>query len=231
MIKFLTTSAVASEIEVILINAEREVVLISPYVQFSDNFIQRLQDANRKGVLVKIVYREGKLPDAIHDVFRGLDNLNLYNCSRLHAKCYFNERSMVITSMNLYEFSEKNNREMGVLVSSDEPLYQDAVAEAESILAASDEVHVQKRRSSTRRGDSRPQQAARKKERARGYCIRCKRRISCNLDAPLCPQCFSSWAQWEDPDYPEKHCHTCGAEWETSKARPQCYTCYRSPVA
>jgi hypothetical protein len=47
---------------------------------------------------------------------------------------------MVITSMNLYEFSEKTNREMGVLVTGDEEAYRAAVAEVKSIVAASEGV-------------------------------------------------------------------------------------------
>mgnify|MGYP007072815678 CR=1 FL=1 len=46
---------------------------------------------------------------------------------------------MIITSMNMYEFSEKNNREMGILIeaNSDKQIYDKAVVEAESILKAS----------------------------------------------------------------------------------------------
>ncbi len=32
----------------------------------------------------------------------------------LHAKCYLNEKAAIITSMNLYDFSQVNNNEMGV---------------------------------------------------------------------------------------------------------------------
>jgi len=231
MIKFLTTSAVASEIEAVLLKAERKVVLVAPYLKFSDTFIQRLHDATHKGVHIHIVYREDDLQASTRDVFHSLNNLHLYNCPNLHAKCYFNERSMVITSMNLYEFSEKNNREMGVLVSSDESLYRDAAKETESIMAASAIVPMQKHRPSTRRGEPRPRQGARTNRRSRGYCIRCSDSISHNLEKPLCPDCFAIWAQWNNPDHREKHCHTCGTEAETSMAKPQCYTCYWSESA
>ena len=45
----------------------------------------------------------------------------------LHAKCYLNENEALVTSMNLYEFSQQNNDEMGILVSKhDDPaLYED----------------------------------------------------------------------------------------------------------
>lgn len=35
-------------------------------------------------------------------------------CKNLHAKCYLNENEAIITSMNLYEFSQMNNNEMGI---------------------------------------------------------------------------------------------------------------------
>ena len=34
----------------------------------------------------------------------------------LHANCYLNDDKMIITSLNLYEFSMNNNKEMGVLI-------------------------------------------------------------------------------------------------------------------
>jgi phosphatidylserine/phosphatidylglycerophosphate/cardiolipin synthase-like enzyme len=39
----------------------------------------------------------------------------------LHAKCYVNDDKMVITSLNLYEFSMANNKEMGVLIDKTDP--------------------------------------------------------------------------------------------------------------
>ena len=43
------------------------------------------------------------------------DHVHLYFSKNLHAKCYLNEKKMIITSMNLYEFSQVNNREMAFL--------------------------------------------------------------------------------------------------------------------
>ena len=37
-------------------------------------------------------------------------------CKNLHAKCYLNESTCIISSLNLYEFSQVNNNEMGVLI-------------------------------------------------------------------------------------------------------------------
>ena len=37
----------------------------------------------------------------------------------LHAKCYLNGKEALLTSMNLYEYSQEHNDEMGILVSVD----------------------------------------------------------------------------------------------------------------
>ena len=42
-------------------------------------------------------------------------DIDVYFNEKLHAKCYMNEDTAIITSMNLYEASEKN-RELGVLI-------------------------------------------------------------------------------------------------------------------
>ncbi len=55
----------------------------------------------------------------------------------LHAKCYLNDYKMIITSLNLYEFSMNNNKEMGVLIDlneeSDKELFEDAFKEIDFI--------------------------------------------------------------------------------------------------
>ena len=65
-------------------------------------------------------------------------------CKNLHAKCYLNESLCIITSLNLYEFSQVNNNEMGVLIqrSEDTDLYRDAYEEAQRIIRVSEEVRI-----------------------------------------------------------------------------------------
>ena len=65
-------------------------------------------------------------------------------CKNLHAKCYLNEESGIITSLNLYEFSQVNNNEMGVQIrrSEDSELYREAYEEAQRIIRISEEVRI-----------------------------------------------------------------------------------------
>ena len=56
----------------------------------------------------------------------------------------FERRELFITSLNLYEFSQVNNNEMGVAVSrsEDSELYREAYDEAQRIIRISDEVRI-----------------------------------------------------------------------------------------
>jgi len=136
--EFLTTNAASYRLEQIIKNAKEKVVLVSPFVQISDNHLRNLKDADNRGVKITLIYREGKLESEEKARLDILKNLSLYCHPNLHAKCYYNENQLIITSMNLYEFSEKKNPEMGVLVQKedDNGIYSEAVSEVESILGS-----------------------------------------------------------------------------------------------
>ncbi len=221
MAEFLTTQGTSYYIEDIIRNAKNELVLISPYLQLSKTFFERLQDADRQNVKIILIYGKDELKPNEKKQLQELRNLSLYFFKHLHAKCFFNEESMVITSMNMYEFSEKTNREMGVLIRAkdDEKVYGEAVKEAQSIVHLSTKDELKRPKSSSYSYKPRTKQ--------KGYCIRCKRRIPYNLDYPLCDACFEVWVQYGDLDYPEHYCHTCGKRTSTSKVRPECNSCYK----
>ena len=60
-------------------------------------------------------------------------------CKNLHAKCYLNENEAIVTSMNLYEFSQLNNYEMGIRITKleDSDLYDATFIEAQRLLTIS----------------------------------------------------------------------------------------------
>jgi hypothetical protein len=234
MSEFLTTQGVAFQLETIVTGARRRLVLVSPYLQLSQTLYERLRDADGRAVKITLNYGKGTVLDRDHrTALAQLNHLSAYFLENLHAKCYFNEARMVITSMNLYEFSEKTNREMGVLLTSDEPAYRDAVAEVKSIVAASEPVQVRSAgyrgvRASTRSiagvRERRPPSAG----DDHGYCIRCARRIPYEPELPYCDRCGEVWSQFENPRYPEEFCHSCGRAADTSADRPLCRPCYRA---
>ena len=146
MAEFLTTSGTSYNIENIIIEAKSKLILVSPYLQISKTFYERLKDASNKGVSIKIIYGKDELKPNERNSLADLKNVELFYFDNLHAKCYFNENKMVITSMNMYEFSEKNNREMGVLIDrvKDKDLFDKAVSETFSILQSSELIPLRK---------------------------------------------------------------------------------------
>lgn len=140
MAEFLRTAGISHHIEELIIKAQEKLVLISPYLKLTDNLLERLQEKDLENIEVILVYGKSELNDFEKRKLYSLKNLSLYFYKNLHAKCYYNESSLLITSMNLHEFSEKNNREMGVLINkaNDSEIYESAVQESNSIIKAAD---------------------------------------------------------------------------------------------
>lgn len=135
MAKFLTTVGNSFYIEQIIIRSVKSLTLVTPYLKLSKNLKERLLDAQREGVRITLIYGKNELaPKEKRNLF-SFNNIEIYFCQNLHAKCYHNEDSMIITSMNLYEFSERNNREMGLLIEKDKDheIFNDTLREIESI--------------------------------------------------------------------------------------------------
>lgn len=59
-------------------------------------------------------------------------------------KCYINENEAIVTSMNLYSFSQQNNDEMGIHITKekDADLYKDISDEVQRLLTISEEIRV-----------------------------------------------------------------------------------------
>ena len=231
MAEFLTTNGTSYNIENIIIEAKTKLVLVSPYLQLSKTFYERLKDASNKNVAIKIIYGKDELKPNERNSLAELQGVELFYFENLHAKCYFNETKMVITSMNMYEFSEKNNREMGVLIerAKDKDLFDRAVDETLSIIQSAEQIALKKSdrpiyRNNKKHADTKP---VKFKKVIRGYCIRCETRIPYDPSRPFCGECFSVWAQFENPDYIENVCHRCGEYEETSKNKPQCHDCFQ----
>lgn len=233
MAEFLTTHATAFQIEKVIAEARKRLTLVSPFLKLSKTLAERLQDASRRGVTITIVFGKGELEHEQELLLAVLADIRLYFLPNLHAKCYFNEDRMVITSMNMYEFSEKHNREMGVLLEAGEPGYGDALREVDSIIAAAEARFVTTAATHSRRPyhatETYPERASsRSHRRSSGVCIRCQTKIPLDPWRPLCGACYQVWSAYQNPDYQEQWCHFCGRAAETSVNRPLCWSCYRN---
>ena len=226
MAQFLTTSGIQTEIEEIIARAKSNVVLISPYLRLSKTLLERLKDADDKKVKINIIYGKDELKEEEKAKLSELQNLKLFYFDNLHAKCYFNESLMIITSMNLYHSKEEVNREMGVLVARerDPELFKSAVAEANSIINHSQKEFAKRTTNNSVIREPRGQWPVNSQH---GFCIRCGGKIKYDTEKPYCKDCYSVWADFENPDYEEQFCHKCGAEYgSATMEKPLCRHCY-----
>lgn len=144
MAKFLNTSATNYFLEELIKDAKDRLILISPFLKLNDRMKELLADKNRLKIDVRIVYGKSELQPEEINWLKELTYIRTSFCKNLHAKCYLNEELCIITSLNLYEFSQVNNNEMGVLIrrSDDSDLYKDAYEEAQRVIRISDEVRI-----------------------------------------------------------------------------------------
>jgi phosphatidylserine/phosphatidylglycerophosphate/cardiolipin synthase-like enzyme len=144
MAKFLNTSATNYFLEELIKSAKDRLVLISPFLKLNDRIKELLEDKNRLKIDVRIVYGKSELQPQEIEWLKAQSYIRTSFCKNLHAKCYLNEEIAIVTSLNLYEFSQINNNEMGILIRRDDDaeLYKDTYEEAQRIIRISDEVRI-----------------------------------------------------------------------------------------
>lgn len=144
MAKFLNSSGTTYHLEELIKNASDRLIIISPYLKLNDRIKELLEDRNRLKIDIRIVYGKNDLQPEEINWLKNLTFIRTSFCKNLHAKCYLNENECIITSLNLYEFSQVNNNEMGVLIyrNEDAKLYADTYEEAQRIIRISDEVRM-----------------------------------------------------------------------------------------
>jgi phosphatidylserine/phosphatidylglycerophosphate/cardiolipin synthase-like enzyme len=116
MAKFLNTKKAVSAIEDLIKDAGQTLILISPYLKLSKDFRELLTYRNSKDKITTVIFGKQELKPDEMKFLEGLRFVILKYKDELHAKCYLNDEKMIITSLNLYDFSMANNKEMGVLI-------------------------------------------------------------------------------------------------------------------
>lgn len=144
MAKFLNTSATTYLLEELIKNADEKLILISPYLKINNKIKELLEDKNRMKIDIRIVYGKAELKPLEIAWLAKMEYIRTSYCKDLHAKCYLSEKEAIITSLNLYEFSQINNNEMGVHISRDidHELYIDTLKESQRLIRISEEANI-----------------------------------------------------------------------------------------
>lgn len=225
MAKFINTRKAISEIEELIKNAGEKLILVSPYLKLSKDFKELLTYRNSQDKITTIIFGKQELNPDEMKFLQGLRLIKLKYNEDLHAKCYVNDDKMVITSLNLYEFSMANNKEMGVLIdkndTADLQLFDDAMKEVNYINQTSQLFELNSSKPTIIKQLSKNTTKKQKNEQS-GYCIRTGVEIPFNIEKPLSYDAYKKWNDFGDPNYPEKFCHFSGesSNGETSVSRP-----------
>ncbi|MDO8967405.1 MAG: phospholipase D-like domain-containing protein [Algoriphagus sp.] len=144
MAKFLNTTGISYHLEELIKNTKDRLILISPYLQFHKRVKDHLENLNIQKRDIRIIYRENKLQVEESNWLEKQIGIRTSLCNSLHAKCYINENEAIVTSMNLYSFSQQNNDEMGIYVTKDQDreLFNDISEEVQRLLTISEEIRV-----------------------------------------------------------------------------------------
>jgi len=147
MAKFLNTRNAVAAIEGLIRNADSRLILVSPYLRLSKDFKELLTYRNSQDKITTVIFGKQDLKPEEMKFLESLRFVILKFHEDLHAKCYMNDNKMIITSLNLYEFSMANNKEMGVLIDledeNDKLLFEDAYDEIQFIESTSDRFEFQ----------------------------------------------------------------------------------------
>lgn len=122
MATFLTGNDLNATLEEIFETAHEYLILVSPYIKLHDRYASVLKE-KKENPNLKITIVFGKNEEDISrsmkvddfNFFKEFPNIEIKYEKRLHAKYYANQDSAILTSMNLYNYSQDNNIEAGIL--------------------------------------------------------------------------------------------------------------------
>lgn len=122
MAKFVKANQLNAEIESLFEEANTELIIVSPFIKLHDRIKEALKPKiNDHGLMVSVVYgkneadKKKSLREEDFLFFSQFANVQIFYEPRLHAKYYANEDKGILSSMNLYDFSQNNNIEFGVV--------------------------------------------------------------------------------------------------------------------
>jgi hypothetical protein len=255
MPKFLNRFESADALTTIISGADRQLILISPYIKLNQDLKNALsKHLNKPELEIIVVYGKNEednrksISDEDYEYFQTFSNISVRYHKRLHAKMYANDYQCLTTSMNLHNYSLKQNIETGILtefklmdVASSvlsqiapkifkDSLDSQAMEFVEYIIEKSTAQFERKGKKETflfglKHAYSEGKITVNKNRT--GYCIRTKEVIPFSVTHPYGKEAYESWqSRGCNKNYKEKFCHQCGRSNSSSFAKPICIDCY-----
>lgn len=252
----LDTQAMNLEILDLFTHAKSRLLIISPYLSIYPNLRKTIEDADKRGVNIVVIYRKVDEKSDVIEWLSALKHIYIGYSENLHAKYYGEDRVALISSMNLYQYSQVNNEELGMIFDDKRDheaffnmfFFIQKIIEHSNILYATIKPEfVNKKKlintiptvnfkklsepiNNIMEKEPLPVPEIKEDEKIEGFCIRCGKNIGCESKIYYCDICYSRWKQYNNPNYKEKYCHICGKPIQTSAYRPVCPDCYSSSI-
>ncbi|HWY10259.1 MAG TPA: phospholipase D family protein [Bacteroidia bacterium] len=257
MASFLKGNELNSALEKIFDEAEDLLILISPYIKLHHRFESVLKSKisnDKLKIFIVFGKNEGNIAKSLSgkdlDFFKQFPNIEIRYEKRLHAKFYANETSQILTSMNLYDFSQDENIEAGVkteinllnnLASNivgknlDQEAWEyfNTVVDSSELLFKNEPEYetkwdgIRKKFKLINNKVDKISEHFTTKINSEitpriGYCIRSGEKIPFNPSKPFSEKAYESWLRYKNDNYPEKFCHKTGkpSNGKTTKANP-----------
>lgn len=197
-----------------------EVFLVSPYIKFDANVRRAIKAAAENDVKIHLLMRRGVDRPIDDSVFLAEAGVKVRETENLHAKVYWCKHVAIVTSMNLHEFSDRNNIEVSVYFEGKRRIKQvksliDVWWNAATSLSV---VELTSNKQPVGLGTI-----------AGAVCIKCKDPVDRNKAKPMCLKCFREWeSAGKNRVRPERFCHFCGKQSITTINQPLCDSCLQA---
>ena len=209
------------------------ITLVTPYLTLWEHLKTKIEDAKNRKIDISFVIRD--FENDKHAQKRPIDDLKwlmnhgvkVIEVPNLHAKIYLNEKTVLVSSMNITAPSVTNSREFVMIVKNEDDAktlraYVGHVIEKFGPASAANSTGHQ----AAKYAPTLIQKFSSNSEHSAGMCIRCGKKMDFNEERPLCGDCYQKWAKFKNKDYVEKYCHLCGKVGETTYAKPLDRNCW-----
>jgi phosphatidylserine/phosphatidylglycerophosphate/cardiolipin synthase-like enzyme len=222
----LTTKEIGVALDNIIRKAEKYICIFTYNIKIDETYLSRLRNASKRGVKIIVVFGVEHGDQSVLNALQAMPTCEIWFKRYLHAKFFYNEKELLIGSMNLSETSERRNYELAVLFNSKDnsEVVRKVKEEAKEIIEDSIPWKVSTREKNLPNSSD---VDGLNLWPSSGNCIRCAIQVTFDPSKPLCYHCFMEWSEWENEYYQEQFCHRCGNRKEgVSFAKPQCKKCY-----
>jgi len=227
--EILRTHQIASAVIDIIDESKEYTYLVSPYIDLWPLLGRTLERAaqQKKRLIFIVRFEDGKTMPmrSLHETY-GFEVVFL---DHLHAKLYCNERCALVSSMNLYDGSQKRNFELGVLIEDSwqvRALFREFIMA--ELLAVSPRLHLKGYFHDEDRAMAREMRTYESQLKQMGYCVTCGMKMELDRgderSSPKIVRCKTCYCK--DPSFGNScavqivHCHVCGAEHRSSLNDP-----------